>query len=403
MNDDLTGQRLGTALRDHVPSTPPAPFGLDDVKGRARGLRRRRTFVGAAAGALATVVAATTVGPTAIMALQDDDERVLPPAAQSLQPTPRGDVLLTGDEPRGTDAAGWSDAERLDTLGVEAPDDVWQRPRVTRLGEQHWVVAHRERGSVTVRLLAEEGQLGEWKATEGATAVAAGTDVVAFVDRTTDNLTLLGTEGDGWTQRTLAAVPEGAAVVDITGDGCLDGSDCQVLLSFGYDGAPLLVDGAGDITELDAFDATAVHGDLLAVQDEPVLDGNGEMEEAPCTRVLDGADELWSSCDLRVESFSPDGRWAVVGDAYRSGWGPPRVGLVDATTGELLFWIDPPSESAGVGDVAWEDEGHVVLSTWSWDAQEWNLFRVSLTGEVERAGDPVEGEEGDFPFFPPIS
>lgn len=404
MNDDLTGHRVGTALRDHVPSTPQAPFDLADVKGRARGMRRRRTLAGAATGVLATVVAATMAGPPVVTALQDRDETRLPPAAQSPTPTPRGDVQLTGSEPRGDDAAGWYDAALLGSaLGTPAPDDAWQMPQVARLGDA-WVVSHRERGAVTVRLTAADGDVTTWKATEGSTAVAAGDGVVAFVDRTTDELTLLGADGDGWTERTLATVPQGAAVTGVEGEGCSTGGECRVLLTFGDGRGPLLVDGAGSVTAPEADGATAMHGDLLALLDEPGLDQAGEMEEAPCTRVVEGDQELWGSCDLRVVGFSPDGRWALVTDAYLSGWGLTRVGVADARTGELLFWIDPPGESAGVDSngAVWEDSGHVVLSTWSWDASTWGLFRVSLTGEVERAAESRKGTEGDFPFFPPI-
>lgn len=405
MNDDLTGQRVGSALRDHVPSTPQAPFDLAEVKGRARGIRRRRTLAGAAGAAL-TVGLLSGLGPTALTALQGEDETVLPPATQAPSPTPRADVRLTGDEPRGEDAVGWSDADGLrDLLGDAAPDDVWQMPQVARVGD-HWVVAHRERGAMSVQLGSATGQAAQWKATEGVAAATAGTGVIAFVDRTTDELTLLGTEGDAWMERTLATVPQGAGVADVTGQDCFGGSDCRIVLSFGDGRAPLVVDGAGRVSTLDpdALTVSAARDDLVALTDPPALDANGEQAEAPCTRVLDDGVEAWSSCELGVVGFSPDGRWALVRDAYQSGWGLPRVGIADAATGELFFWIDPPGESAGVDSngAVWEDDGHVVLSTWSWSNEEWNLFRVSLTGEVEQAADSRGGTEGDFPFFPPI-
>ena len=60
MNEQQTGQRVGDALRHHVPQAPHPPFDLADVKVRAGAIRRRRTTLGVAVAAAAAAVITPT-------------------------------------------------------------------------------------------------------------------------------------------------------------------------------------------------------------------------------------------------------------------------------------------------------------------------------------------------------
>ncbi|WP_145965137.1 hypothetical protein [Nocardioides daphniae] len=147
------------------------------------------------------------------------------------------------------------------------------------------------------------------------------------------------------------------------------------------------------------MDATAMHGSVVALKD-PAQPG----QEAPCTRVVDLEEgPVWNSCDIAVQSFSPDGTLALVEDAYGSGWGDPRLGIADAATGEVLFWINPHGEQGGFPTGVWEDADHVVVPSFNSVGQNWRLFRVSTTGEVEQAGPSVDGDDMLFPYVPPAN
>jgi len=85
MNDDDLTTDLGRALHDHSDAMRGSSLALADVKGKARSIRRRRaaTAVGGAVVAVALIV------PTAAIASHQGHRTTpMPPATQSITPSP---------------------------------------------------------------------------------------------------------------------------------------------------------------------------------------------------------------------------------------------------------------------------------------------------------------------------
>ena len=401
MNDEMSGRRLGDALREHVPAHPHAPLDLADVKTTAGRIRRRRTVAGVAAAA----VAAAILTPAAFLALGGDDaSRPIDPAppapTPTLVPTPRADVTLSEDAPRGDEPDDWwheSFTER--PLSHDALPEGTNR--VSRLGDR-WVGSSSAPNgdNPTVHLIDDQGDIVQEFEARGSFAVSDDHELAAWVT-VDDALMLMDSQGE---TRLLATLPGGADPIDVTGGaGCVDESavdDCRVVVNYDTREGSDVVSGDGVVTPVpDSITrVSAVFSDVAAGNEVPPA---GEYEG--CTRLIDLTDGTtrWRDCDIYVTSFSPDGRWVTVVDAGTDGWGPTRVGIADATTGEVFFWIDPSGNNRAIRTTAWEGSEHLVVDSYDFTAQEWRLFRVSLTGEVEQAADMVKGDDVAFPFIAP--
>lgn len=117
----------------------------------------------------------------------------------------------------------------------------------------------------------------------------------------------------------------------------------------------------------------------------------------PCAQVLDTSkpsdrDEvLWESCDLVVEQFSPDGRYAAAIDTRTDGLGASGYTIVEARTGTPVRRIDTDLTRR----ITVEDDGSFVF-----DARDRNpergptaLVRCPVEGDCELATEPVEYPE----------
>ncbi|QCX28363.1 hypothetical protein [Nocardioides jishulii] len=396
MNDDLTGQRVGSALRDHVPSTPQAPFGLDDVKGRADSIRRRRRAGGAALAAFALMA----TGPVVVTTLTGAPEDLPATTSPSLAPalTLPNKVVLATDAPLDEGTEGdWliGDGE----LSGAFPFPAGAQDGLTRVGER-WLVEYAVDGERKVYSI--DLADGSGRSVDIPTAVAEATthdlhDVVAVSDDSTlavfstpsGELTLIGADGR---TRVVATLPSPATPVDLVGDGaCLDGGDCEVVVSYGDGSAPELVagDGTRTVIDADAVAVTAANDDLVVTRDAEASPG-----EDPCSTVRDRStlQEVWRSCEVGVESFSPDGTHAVVVDAYQSGSGATRMGLADARTGTQVTWFLPDDDQGIVKDLAWTPQGDIELTSFTYGDQTWHLHHVTVDGTVSRL---VEGRRGE--------
>jgi hypothetical protein len=124
---------------------------------------------------------------------------------------------------------------------------------------------------------------------------------------------------------------------------------------------------------------------------------SGQVSGQPDTGAvvdLASGQQLWAAAGWQLQKFSPDGsqvlalRWDASG---ATGWA-----VFDATSGDLLHHADLPAGYTA-DQVAWEDDGHLLLNVWQ--DRTTALLRSDLTGRLERATD-VQPDAGHYVIAP---
>ena len=124
------------------------------------------------------------------------------------------------------------------------------------------------------------------------------------------------------------------------------------------------------------------------------------LADGTCSGVLraDGFDPLWNTCDFSFERFSPDGRYLLGTDPYRSGLGTSQLVILDARTGDVVVHYqrrDP--DPVHINEMVWEDDSHVLASVY--EDGDWAVVRMDLSGNVELATDLVPGPDAESPLY----
>ena len=124
------------------------------------------------------------------------------------------------------------------------------------------------------------------------------------------------------------------------------------------------------------------------------------LDDGVCSGVLraDGFDPLWNTCDFSFERFSPDGRYLLGTDPYRSGLGTSQLVILDARTGDVVVHYqrrDP--DPVHINEMVWEDDSHVLASVY--EDGNWAVVRMDLSGNVELATDLVPGPDAESPLY----
>ena len=152
-----------------------------------------------------------------------------------------------------------------------------------------------------------------------------------------------------------------------------------------------LANADGTTTELpypSALAADPVNG-LISVQTQV-------RETSGCFGVVEAATltTAWETCDYKLGSFSPDGRFVMATAAESDGLGPTGLSVLDARTGDLVAEFS----SAGRKVVtlirpAWESADSIVVT-----ASEGNvttMVRMGVDGTLEEVVEPVDGSAYD--------
>ncbi len=394
MNDD----DLGPALRRQADRlTDSQPLTLDDVKGRAGSIRRRRT---AAAGLAAAAVLAVAV--PAGLALDDrlgnDDSS--PPVAGTPTPTPTaGPTLL---DLAGAPLAGPApvpvldggdlvvDADTTLTIGRADTLDRWTGGYVTySYGDTA--------GSVRVLDAA-----GEEMVTDEATSppvVSPDGSVVAWVRpggeavswTEADGVLVVGDVADLETPQIAAVLGSGSCQETGEKTGCTLWVDDR-----GREARSVYVtshgirDDAGFRSVVDVDASGAVAGVVSATDD-------GSCSEV---RENDGT-VRWSSCDLSVGSFSPDGSRLIGRPAYLDGLGDGEISILDAADGSVVAqWRNDESTQSALTDTVWASESSLL----SLGIQGTTWYLVRLDDDASLSQVTVDGRssaEDDGSLNPP--
>ncbi len=378
-------QAFTEALRIQAVGAGTPTLTLDDVRGRARGIRRRRASLAAAAGA--GVVAAAVV-PIALLVGGGTSEDTLPPVdtptvsdtANPVPPPSPSDPPLTGVD----QAAAWMLAGgEVNPAGGPAftPDLTGETSWFVGLDDGRWLFGNYPEGAAGDYALVMTDDTGSVLETfeaadtglavddEGVAAAWMGTDdrlrVLLPGD---DRPSVVPLELDG-----RVAAPTPLEVLP----GCT-AEECVVIVET-YDGQRSIqqavsLDGSvDDLDRLGLRSITDVSADGALVSGVVSVD---EFGQEYCSGVLLFAtgEELWRTCESGTFRFSPDGTFVLGLDPYLDGPGHGMQVVYDATGGhELARYEATIFDEAWIDGASWHstevegDRSFLLLHTWDGD------------------------------------
>lgn len=396
---------LTRALRQRSEDMAGTHVAFEDVKGRARGIRRRRR----AASSIAVAAVALAVAVPMGISLGGADRGQRPqPADQpttTTEPTgqaePRGPVEIDaakarrGEDPAIVYLTGRT-LHRTGEPGVELP----QAYSAVAPYADGWVGISVADGTTT--FLDADGRPTQEPYAGASAAVTADGQWLATVLYATG-----GVDMQLWP--TAGADPQegyGSHVVAFEGQleyaGFLGAETVAYnLTTDGRDGAtvtPYVADwyGTGEPREIPG---------LLSVRATNQSDGTvsgmtslDQLAGEACYAVLDPAtgDERWETCDYALDGFSPDGRYVVGTDPYADGVGGRVLAILDAEDGDVVAsWTT--QERAYHQDAVWESDSTALVPVYQDGA--WFLVRLRPDGTVEKALDDARtGDETVSPW-----
>ena len=383
-------QAFEEALRIQAVGAGTPTLTLDDVRGRARGIRRRRASVAAAAGA--AVVAAAVV-PIALLVGGGTSDDTLPPVdAPTVSDT-------ANPVPSGPSAAWIVDGEvrTADGTAFELPVD-GEVSYLLRMAGDQWVLGAYPEGAgreFQVLVVDSSGSvLSTHPATDGGLVRDDAGSAVGWIDEDRRPRILVPGSDEPFV---LPVVLEGRAAPSPREilPGCTTTS-CRMLVEV-YDGSP---DGSSDlVVSLDGTTEPLERLGLLSITDVSPdgalvsgLVSADEMTFEYCSAVLELATgtELWSTCDAGSFRFSPDSRSVLGADAYLDGFGHSFAEVRDARDGEVVRGF----EAGTVFDERWNDDESFLVSMQT-NAGENLLLRVPVDGGEPEVVESVPGTPGD--------
>lgn len=383
-------------LRERAADVGGHPIGLDAVRGRARGIRRRRHLLtGYAAVAVAGLALPAGLAVTA--ALDPDGpqapDRIAtsppPDTAPSSVPTARAGgtfPLTVRGLPRGEAAEVpyvLNDAHQLviDGRRVDLPEAYAMVTPYT----DGWLAIGSAQHAGEVIVLDADLEVARTEPAGGFDLAVSddGSRVAYTVRQSKERVLLVSAPTDGTAVTTWSVdVPRGESLdpVGFLDDGTVvygsDSTDVRGIAHPGGDRTPI-----EDVLRVD--DASAAAG-LVSVLVSYDVDGG-------CSGVLDPASGalLWKSCDHSNLRFSPDGRLVVADAAYSDGLGSPTLSVLDARTGAEVVTFTPERRDTvvGVTQAVWESENSVLAHLDEGGDQA--MVRLGTDGSAESVTDMV--------------
>ena len=405
---------LGRALRERADTMngDEHPLSLADVKGRARGIRRRRVAV---SGLAAAAVIAVAVPAGLVVADHTTSQSDLPPAAT----TPSPDSSASPD-PTDSPTDGPSEDASPDVRTVTLDNDVTARsggPGVDYL--IHGDVVSPDSGATTIRLpngdpaaqtrpydvFARAGDtwLALWRDDQGRSFVdfVKRDGTVFDTRRATSSLAesqdgsiaLYGTpEGkvvsysaadDNLGMNDPATAPPDVEPVGVIGSGTCkegdpEGGGCAVFFNdWGSDAAGYYATSHGIGSRLGHFRK------ITGVSPDGWISGIVSATDTGSCSVVWGADwsPSWKTCDYQLGKFSPDGKYVLGSAAYGDGIGASDVAILDAATGQVLVDYRNDAEAqAFVNNAVWDTDGTVLATVFA--RGRWTLMRMTPGGDL---------------------
>ena len=407
---------LRDALRSRADQLGDAsPLSLDDVKGRARGIRRRRAAVTGLAAA-----AVLSIAVPAGIAVSDrvGTAREVDPAA-----TPSATATADSATPDPTPVPG---APRSIALTVEA-DEVSYAPEVPYLYDGAIVLPDGSEVPVAADYQALATVGDDW-------AAIRNDEGRFFVDLLDADGTVTGTEPSTWSLASsrdgsvVAWATPGGGLMTVTPDaapmpfgdpGTLPGGNLEPVEVVGSDscvenaadGGCVVFFNSEDVGKQSAWSAGA-DGTVTAFPDLLELGGTAPdgsvsglvsvSDTGSCSVVLgrDGAEQLWDTCDHTLGRFSPDGRYVIGHPAYQDGIGDGSVAILDARTGDLLTEAtNSMKHQSFINNVVWDTDNTLLLTVF--EEGSWSLMRMTAAGELTTVRGDLGSNMDEVPLVLP--
>lgn len=379
-----------------------SPLTLDDIKGRARGIRRRRAAVtGLAAAAVVAVAVPMGLAVTDGVGTDPEDPPVAGPSvtpSAELYPGVKDGVLTTD-----VDAESYAptipylyDGEVTLADGQSVPvEGEWDQ--LVLLGDEAVVVA--DAGRQELQLIGLDGTVTATYPSNGQLAGSADGSLVLYATPE-GRLGVLTESGD---QQDLPAVPQVQTPVPVAisgSDSCdpeVNGGCVAYVIDVGEQPASYSLTSKGIITPLRDYrtlrDVSAdgwVSG-IVSVDD---------LEASSCSAVRADAFDgrpVWSTCDHTVDTFSPDSSLVLGRPEYLDGPGDGTLALLDATDGSVLAeWTNDEETQAFVGTTAWDDDGTLLATVFQQGS--WSLMRFGPDGGLSKVQDLDGGDDVSSPL-----
>ncbi|HET7356824.1 MAG TPA: hypothetical protein VFJ09_09135 [Nocardioidaceae bacterium] len=419
MNDER--ERLARELKTRSHDVGGHPFGMAEVRQRARGIVWRRRI---ATGAVAAAVLAVAV-PAGLAATGGTDRGIGPinqpsPTVTHGSPSPSPDqspAPSPSPSPSPTFPAG---AIPLTAVGAARGAD----PGIIYLDGG---VLHN--GSMTEQLPAAYTDIAVYHG--GWVALAAQNGDYSVVQLDQDNRVTstqpgaagLAVDGGGGRTAWFVAGASGqpGQLVQGIGTGMGEGQD-SLPIPPGVTAHPVGYVRTGLVFETDGLHPQVSVTDFTPGTAEVWLKGalgaGGASEAAnaisvqtkstdfgSCWAVVDpgwtaGAvgHERWHTCDYSLGQFSLSGKYVAAYPAYVDGLGSSSVSILDASTGKPVVTFQRPTDSdLYVTDVAWEDDTHLLAVVH--EDGGWQILRLGTDGSIVAASPAVPGGDENRPFF----
>lgn len=387
---------LAQELRQRSAGVGGHPIGLDDVRDRARSIRRRRNAVRGVVAAVVLAVA-VPVGLSATDLLGSSGTPAPPVASQSGEPSP--DTPAPTPAPDGSFPLTVHGLEKGEPAGVPyvvakshqlvTPDGTLDLPESYATITPYnggWLAIGSEQHPGKVIMLDDNLEVTHTDPAGGYVLAVSqdGTRVAYTVRQSQTQVMLVDAPTDGTDPVTwMIEMPPGESLDPVgflDNDTVVYNAPATDVMGIARTGGTLTpVEGLRRID--DASEATGMISGLVSY-------GNS----SGCSGVMDpdSGRLLWKSCDYSNLRFSPDGRLVVADASYFDGPGSPTVTILDASTGDVVAHFSPVRRDTvvGVSQSAWEDDDTVL--SYVDEGGDQALVRLEVDGSSELVTDVVK-------------
>jgi len=389
---------LTTTLRDRAGDMDGHTLGLDDVKGRARGIRRRRR---AMTGAVAAAVLAVAVPVGLNVSDVDRGQQPLPTnpspsVVETPEPSPSGPVTIdAAAAPRGEDPAIlYADGTTLHRPGQ--PDVELPQQYSYLLPYADGVMGFYGPDGTTTIVDGSGNAVGDpWPGISGAVS-SDGQSLATVLYAGGSNV-----DTQLW-PRAGANPDEGYSSNVVAFDGDLQYAGFVGPETVAYNLTVSINQGATQKPYVASWSSNDEPRQLTSLMDvrgtndvTGVVSGLTKVDyfkNEYCSAVVKAASDtvVWETCEYRLGRFSPDGKYVLGVDPQSDGIGTSGVTILDAENGDVVAEFETASR-AFMQDAIWESRS-TVLAPVMQDGT-WFLVRMRPDGTVEKA---LEGSRDGY-------